>query len=111
MNKKWILRLSVSLNILFILFYFFNWLNSPTYELGRLKTDVKAGFFTGDSAFIFLPKGITVRNRSERGLGAIGQFENNRFEVVITSDRDLVDYSLPKDSLFMFDNFYSADVQ
>ena len=59
-----------------------------------------------------IPKGITVRNRSERGLGAIGQFENERFEIVITSDDpNLVNYSLPKDSLQIFGNFYSAEIK
>jgi len=48
---------------------------------------------------------------SERGLGAIGQFENERFSIVITSnDASLVNYDLPKDSLDMFGNFYSAEI-
>lgn len=84
-------------------------MNSPSNELGRLKENVKVGFLDGDSSFIYLPKGITVRNKSERGIAAIGQFENNRFEIVITSDEDLVDYDAPKDSLFIFGNYYSAD--
>jgi hypothetical protein len=53
---------------------------------------------------------LTVRNSSERGISAIGQFENERFQIVITSDDwDLVNYDLPKDSLASHGNYYSAD--
>ena len=109
-KKKWIFRVSIFLNIIFILGFLLNALTKPSLELGRLKENVKVGFFTGDSAFIYLPKGLTVRNKSERGLAAIGQFENNRFEIVVTSDDELVEYDLPKDSLFTFGNYYSADI-
>jgi hypothetical protein len=111
MKNKWILRISIILNIFLIALFLLNTMNSPSNEIGKLKKDLKVGFFTGDSAFIFLPKGLTVRNKSERGLSAIGQFENNRFEIVITSDEDLVEYNLPKDSLFTFGNYYSADIE
>ncbi len=110
MRNKWILRISVCLNIIFLSLFMLHSINSPSNKIGRLKKDVKVGFFSSDSAFIYLPKGITVRDKSERGLSAIGQFENNRFEIVITSDDDLVDYDLPKDSLFTFGNYYSADI-
>ena len=111
MKSKWLIRTSIALNVIFILIYGLNWLNSPSQKLGKLNKDLKVGFFTGDSAFIYLPKGLTVRDKSERGLSAIGQFENNRFEIVITSDDDLVDFDLPKDSLFSFGNYYSADIE
>lgn len=111
MKNKWILRISILFNIIFIALFLLNMMNSPSNEIGKLKKDLKVGFFTGDSAFIYLPKGLTVRNKSERGLSAIGQFENNRFEIVITSDEDLVEYNLPKDSLFTFGNYYSADIE
>ncbi|MET3732630.1 hypothetical protein [Moheibacter stercoris] len=110
MKNKWLFRISICFNIIFILILLFNWMNSPSGELGVLKTEVKAGLLRGDSAFIFLPKGITVKNKSERGLGAIGQFENHRFEIVITSDEDLVDYDVPNDSLSTFGEYYSADI-
>lgn len=110
MKNKWFLKVSILLNIVFIFGYLFNSLNSPSNELGRIKKDLKIGFFKGDSTFFYLPKGLTVKNKSERGLSAIGQFENSRFEIVITSDEDLVDYDMPKDSLFSFDNYYSADI-
>ena len=67
------------------------------------------GQFGSDSAMFKLPKGLTVRNISQRGLAAIGQFENERFELVITSDdANLVNYKLSEDSLQQFGNFYSA---
>lgn len=109
MNKKWIFNISILLNVLFIVAFVFNYFNSPTYELGRLKKDLKISYFGSDSTFFYLPKGLTVRNISQRGIAAIGQFENERFEIVITSDDDLVDYNISKDSLQLFGNFYSAD--
>ncbi|MDX1829272.1 MAG: hypothetical protein R3342_06970 [Lutibacter sp.] len=109
--KKRIYRISIIFNIIFLLGYGLNWINSPTYKLGRLEKEVKIGIFGSDSAIFTIPKGLTVRNISERGISAIGQFENERFEIVITSDDSkLVNYDLPKDSLQTFGNFYSADV-
>ena len=108
--KKWIYRISILLNIVFLLGYLLNSFNSPSYELGKLKEDLNIGIFTGDSTMFKIPQGITVKNVSERGIGAIGQFENNRFSIVITSERDIVNYNLPKDSLQSFGNFYSADI-
>ena len=52
---------------------------------------------------------MTVRNASERGLSAIGQFENERFQIVISSDDQLINYDLPNDSLAPNGNYYSAD--
>ena len=63
----------------------------------------------GDSLLFTLPKGLTVRNASERGLNAIGQFENERFQIVITSDEELVNYNIPPDNLAPNGNYYSAD--
>lgn len=108
--RKWALRISIILNILFGLGWFLNWVNSPTYRLGILTQDVNAGFLAGDSALYKIPKGITVRDVSPQGIAAIGQFENNRFEIVLTTDRaELVNYNVPSDSLFQFGNYYSAD--
>jgi hypothetical protein len=110
--KKWILIISLSFNVIFILGWALNLFNSPSYKLGRLEKDIKVGYFNGNSVIFTLPKGLTVRNISERGLSAIDQFENERFEIVITSDNsDLVRYDLPKDSLDSFGNFYSADIK
>ena len=107
--KKWIFTISILFNILIIFAYGWNWINSPTYELGRLEKEIEIGIFTSDTTIFTIPKGLTVRNKSERGLAAIGQFENERFEIVITSDDpDLVNYNLPKDSLNQFGNYYST---
>lgn len=107
--KKWVFSLSILFNVIFIVGWLWNYLNSPTYELGRLKEDVNVGFFTGEKKMFKLPKGLTVRNISQNGVAAIGQFENNRFEIVLTSEDDLVDYNVKKDSLFTFGNFYSVE--
>jgi hypothetical protein len=107
--KKWVFRLSIIFNVIFLIGWLLNYLNSPTYELGRLKEDVNVGFLAGEKKMFKIPKGITVRNISQNGIAAIGQFENNRFEIVLTSDDDLVDYSVTKDSLFSFGNFYSVE--
>jgi hypothetical protein len=109
--KKWTFGISFFLNVIFILLFAWNWLNSPTNELGRLEKDIEIGYFQSDSSVFKIPKGLTVKNVSERGLGAIGQFENERFSIVITSDdTSLVNYDLPKDSLDLFGNFYSAEI-
>lgn len=94
--KKWFFSLSIIFNVIFIVGWLWNYLNSPTYELGRLKEDVNVGFFTGEKKMFKLPKGLTVRNISQNGVAAIGQFENNRFEIVLTSEDDLVDYNVKK---------------
>jgi hypothetical protein len=68
------------------------------------------GLFNNQDTLLFkLPKGLTVRDVSQRGFGAIGQFENNRFEIIVTSENDLVDYGKPADNLLPFGNFYSAN--
>ena len=109
--KNWILGISIFGNIILGLILLWINLNSPSNELGRLEKEVEIGVFMTDSTLLKLPKGLTVRNASERGLAAAGQFENERFSIVITSDDPyLVNYDLPKDSLQQFANYYSADV-
>jgi hypothetical protein len=109
--RKWIFRISILLNVFFILAFVWNWLNSPSNELGRLEKDIEIGYFQSDKSVFRIPKGLTVRNVSQRGLGAIGQFENERFSIVITSDdASLVNYDLPKDSLDTFGNYYSVEI-
>ena len=73
--------------------------------------NIEVGYFSGDSVLFKLPKGLTVADESQRGISAIGQFENNRFSIVITSNEDLVDYEINEDSLDVFSNFYSADIK
>lgn len=108
--KKWLFKISIVFNIIFILGWLLNFVNSPTYKMGILTQDINAGLFSSDSVFIKIPKGTIVRNISQQGISAIGQFENNRFEIVFTSDRDnLVNYNIATDSINQFGNFYSAD--
>ena len=109
--KNWILGISILGNIVLGLLLLWINLNTPSNELGRLEKDIEVGVFMSDSTLLKLPRGLTVRNASERGLAAAGQFENERFSIVITSDDpDLVNYDLPKDSLQQFANYYSAEV-
>lgn len=107
--KKWIFRISILLNILLLIGWGLSSLNRPSYKLGRLEKSITIGNFMGDSLLFTLPKGLTVRNASERGLSAIGQFENERFQIVISSDDELVNYDLPLDSLGQNGDYYSAD--
>ena len=97
------------MNIILILGIFWNNVNSPSNELGILKEDIQVGHFMGNKTVFTLPKGLTVQNKSERGLAAIGQFENNRFAIVITANNALVDYNCDKKDLNPNSNFYSAE--
>ncbi|MDP4218853.1 MAG: hypothetical protein Q8916_05555 [Bacteroidota bacterium] len=109
-SHRWIFRISITLNILLTVVIIFYLSNSPSYELGVLTQDVKVGYLASDSTIYRIPKGITVRDVSERGLGAIGQFENNRFEIIVTTGRsDLVNYHPSRNQLSQFGNYYSAD--
>lgn len=108
--KKWIFIISIAFNIIFLIGWGLSRLNKPSYKLGRLEKDITIGYFMGDSLIFTLPKGLTVKNVSERGINAIGQFENERFQIVITSDDwKLINYYVPKDSLGSNGNYYSAD--
>lgn len=108
--KKFLIICSVLLNIVFCLMFLWNNINTPSYKYGVLKNDVEVGIFSSDSLLFTLPKGLTVKNVSPRGLNAIGQFEGNRFELVITTDRDdLVDYNVSESEQQCFGNYYSAD--
>lgn len=107
--KKWVFRISILLNIVLLIGWGLSSLNRPSYKLGRLEKDITVGNFMGDSLLFTLPKGLKVRNASERGLNAIGQFENERFQIVISSDDELINYDLPIDSLGPNGNYYSVD--
>jgi len=109
--KKWIFRISILTNILFILAYLWVDFNSPTDELGILKEDIDIGYFMGSEKIFKLPKGLTVRDISQQGVAAIGQFENNRFQIVITTTRDLIDYTIDSKELNPSGNYYSADFE
>ena len=107
--KKAVFWISITLNIFLLFKILLNNFNSPSNELGVLKQDIEVGYFMGNKTVFTLPKGLTVTNKSERGISAIGQFENNRFSIVITSDKDLVEYNVDKKELNQNANFYSAE--
>ena len=107
--RKVIFWISIALNIILVLGLFWNNFNSPSNELGVLKQDIEVGYFMGSETVFTLPKGLTVQDKSERGIAAIGQFENNRFSIVITSDKDLVDYNVDRKELNQNSNYYSAE--
>lgn len=109
--RKWIFRLSILTNIIFILAYLWNDFNSPTDNLGILKEDIEIGYFMGSEKIFKLPKGLTVRDISQQGVAAIGQFENNRFQIVITTNRDLIDYKVDSKERNSDGNYYSADIE
>lgn len=110
--KKMVRKILFTASVLLNVFFLIGWLSSPTQEIGRLQKDVRVGYFTSDSTMFTLPKGLTVRNASQRGISAIGQFENERFSVVITSDDpDLVNYDVPSHELNLFGNLYSANIR
>ena len=107
--KTIIFWFSILLNLLFILFYGWEQISQPSRKLGILKKDTEVGHFMGKKTLFRLPKGITVANESQRGLAAIGQFENKRFSIVITADTELVDYNVSEKQLNGTANYYSAD--
>lgn len=108
-HTKLLLIMSLSFNTFFLLKIALDRFNSPTYRLGGLKKDISIRLFHQNDTVLFeLPKGLTVRDVSPMGIGAIGQFENNRFEIIVTSDQVLVDYDKPKDELMPFGNYYSV---
>lgn len=60
MKNKWLFGISIFVNIVFVLLFLFNRMNSPSGELGVLKTDVKVGIFKGDSSLIYYPKELPL---------------------------------------------------
>ncbi|NBC56956.1 MAG: hypothetical protein GVY05_01550 [Bacteroidetes bacterium] len=107
--KKIIFWISISLNLILVLGILWNNFNSPSNKLGVLKQDIEVGYFMGKETVFTLPKGLTVKDKSERGIAAIGQFENNRFSIVITSDKNIVDYNVDEKELNQNGNYYSAE--
>lgn len=93
-------------------FELFEWWNKWTNKrIRKIEKRCWDWIFYWDSVLFKLPKGLTVADESQRGISAIGQFENNRFSIVITSNEDMVDYEINEDSLGVFSNFYSADIK
>ncbi len=108
--KYILLIVSILANVYFLIELGIRKLNEPTDKLGVLKQDIKVGLFGQPGVLFDLPKGITVKDVAPRGIGAIGQFENERFAIIVTSDYDeLVDYNITKEDLYPHGNYYSAD--
>jgi hypothetical protein len=108
--KMWLLFFSLALNVFLVGKLLIEKFNSPTYQLGQLTQSIKVGLFGKDTTYFVLPKGLTVRNVSPQGIAAIGQFENNRFDIIVTTDNaSLVNYNLKENELLPFGNYYSAN--
>ena len=102
---------SVLLNIVLIGWIGLDRFNSPSGRLGRLERDITAASIMDKEKRTFrLPKGLTVRDESPRGLAAAGMFEPYRFAVVITTeDESAVRYGLPESELHQFGELYTMD--
>lgn len=115
MKKKYsrqsmILTVSIILNAIFILGWLLNVVNRPSYKYGILTENINAGLPWNDTVLFHIPKGTTVKDVSPRGINTVGRFEGNRFEIVITSERDnLVNYSVSREQISRHGNHYSAD--
>ena len=83
--------------------------NATSGRIGVLTRDIHAGSFSDESVLFSLPKGLTVRDESPRGLNAIDLFEPHRYAIVLTTeDEKLIDFNSPKkhshDELYSIDN-------
>jgi len=102
--------ISILLNLYLGVKFGIDKLNEPSHNFGVLNDSVKVGLFGQPGVLFELPKGITVEDVAPRGFEAIGQFENERFAIIVTSDRDsLVDYNAEKGKIMPNGNYYSAD--
>jgi hypothetical protein len=108
-----ILAASLVLNVVFAGWLLLDRFNSPSGRLGRLEKDITAGSIVDRQRIPFrLPKGLTVRDESPRGVAGIGMFEPYRFAVVITTDDSgAVNYSIPEGELHDFGEIYSMDLK
>ena len=85
--------------------------NSLPDRTGILAKDLKVGIFDKKETIFTLPKGLTVKDASPRGLDAIDRFEPYRFTIeVSTDDNNLIDYSNPL-KRHEFGNLYSAVIK
>ena len=108
--KNLILTVSIVGNLILGFILLIQSFNEPTHRLGILTQDLTVGYFGQEGEIFKLPKGITVEDVAPRGIAAIGQFENNRFSIVLTSEIDsLIDYNVNTTDLAPNGNFYSAD--
>ena len=54
--KKWILIISITFNILFIIGWLLSIWNSPTYKIGQLEKDIEVGYFSTNKVLPKFPK-------------------------------------------------------
>ncbi|MCC7304701.1 MAG: hypothetical protein IT558_00410 [Alphaproteobacteria bacterium] len=107
--KKSLIILSFVLNIILGTQVWFDTTTAPFERSGILKENIQIGEFQGKEPLLNLPKGLTVQDMSPRNLGAIDLFEPHRFAIIVTSERELVDYNLPPAK--KWGSLYSADIK
>ena len=104
MIKKYLIVLSIILNIILVPLAWWDYTTSPYRREGFLKEDVRIGVHNRKETIITLPKGLVVRNASPRGLDAIDLLEPHRFSIIVTSERELVQYGkVPRNALYTAD--------
>lgn len=111
--KKFIFGLVLSVSVLINFAFVFNWvvtnLNAPYDRIGRLKESVPLAQFGEQSGvYVTLPKGLVVRDSSPNFIAAAGMFEPYRFQIEISSARELVDWNADTRD-HPFGEYYSAD--
>jgi hypothetical protein len=85
-----------AISFIFNILCFVDYLNQPTYTLGKLKTDININGFYNDSkdAVIFsIPRGTIVTDVSPQFIAAAGVFDVHRVGLTILISPDLVDYT------------------
>jgi hypothetical protein len=109
MKVKVALVFSLLLNFAGGLWLLVDLTSQPRNRVGILNSNVRvAGGLQSAPVLFVLPKGLTVRDASPRGLAAIDMFEPHRFTIVVTSDDDgLVNYSRSTNQA-QFEEYYSA---
>jgi hypothetical protein len=105
-----LLALSLLANAYFILGALWERSNAPVSRIGRLRYPVAVGHFGDDKVIFKLPAGVTVKDESPRGFATFDLWEPRRFSLIVTSDRELVDFNIERDGLAPNGSYYSADV-
>jgi hypothetical protein len=85
--RRVVLIPSLVANVLLAGYLVLDRLNSPTRELGVLTRDVTARFPDGSGRTFHLPKGMTVRDETPRGIAAAGMFAPYRFAIVVMAEQ------------------------
>jgi hypothetical protein len=98
MNKKilkFLLVISLIINLLFLANWFIYSSSFPEHKLGVLTKNVKVWSSVSASKLpLTLPQGLIVKNESPRDFARAGLFEPYVFSIFVSStDENLVDYS------------------